>query len=59
VRDAADGARIQQFLQQWEARNEAYQRGFVTMSAHVPAFRDTWADALSNVRGLALAGSAS
>jgi len=59
VRDAADAARIRQILQQWEARNEAYQRGFVTMAAHVPAFRDTYADALSNVRGLALAGSAS
>ena len=59
VRDAPDAARIQQFLQQWEARNEAYQRGFVTMSAQVPAFRDAYADALSNVRGLALARSAS
>jgi pSer/pThr/pTyr-binding forkhead associated (FHA) protein len=58
VRDAADAARIRRFLQQWEARSEAYQRGFVTMAAHVPAFRDTYADALSNVRGLALAGSA-
>jgi pSer/pThr/pTyr-binding forkhead associated (FHA) protein len=57
--DGADGARIRQFLQQWEARSEAYQRGFVTMSAQVPAFRDTWADALSNVRGLALARTAS
>lgn len=57
--DGADGARIRQFLQQWEARTEAYQRGFVTMSAQVPAFRDTWADALSNVRGLALARTAS
>jgi pSer/pThr/pTyr-binding forkhead associated (FHA) protein len=59
VRDATDGARIQQFLQQWEARSEAYQRGFVTMAAHVPAFRDSYADALSNVRGLALARTAS
>ena len=56
-RDARDGARIAQFLDQWEARNEAYQRAFETMSAHVPAYRDAYADALSNVRGLALARS--
>ncbi|MGJ9416651.1 FHA domain-containing protein [Massilia sp. CMS3.1] len=55
VRDAADGARVNQFLSQWEARNEAYQRAFETMSAHVPAYRDAYADALSDVRRLALA----
>ncbi|MBD8672029.1 FHA domain-containing protein [Massilia sp. CFBP 13721] len=56
-RDARDGARIAQFLAQWEARNESYQRAFETMSAHVPAYRDAYADALSNIRGLALARS--
>ena len=55
VSDAADGARVKQFLAQWEARNEAYQRAFETMSAHVPAYRDAYADALSDVRRLALA----
>ena len=56
-RDAADAARIAQFLKQWEERNEAYQRGFETMSGYVPAFRDAYADALSDIRRLALARS--
>lgn len=53
--DAVDAARIEQFLRQWEERNEAYQRAFETMSAHVPAYRDAYADALSEIRRLALA----
>ena len=53
-RDAQDGARIAQFLDQWEARNERYQRAFETMSAHVPAYRDAYAAALSDIRKLAL-----
>ncbi|CAN7375015.1 FHA domain-containing protein [Massilia sp. LjRoot122] len=56
-RDAQDAATIAGFLQQWEERDDAYQRGFETMSAHVPAFRDTYANALSDVRKLALARS--
>ncbi|MET0982887.1 MAG: FHA domain-containing protein [Telluria sp.] len=54
-RDARDAARIEQFLKQWEERSDAYQRAFETMSAHVPAYRDAYAGALSNVRRLALA----
>jgi pSer/pThr/pTyr-binding forkhead associated (FHA) protein len=53
--DAVDATRIEQFLQQWEESNEAYQRAFETMSAHVPAYRDAYAGALSDVRRLALA----
>ncbi|MDB5745372.1 MAG: hypothetical protein JWP72_220 [Massilia sp.] len=53
--DALDAARIEQFLRQWEEGNEAHQRAFETMSAHVPAYRDAYAGALSNVRKLALA----
>lgn len=56
VRDAADAAKIKQFLKQWEEQNESHQRAFVTMSSHVPAFRDAYADALSDARKLALAG---
>jgi pSer/pThr/pTyr-binding forkhead associated (FHA) protein len=56
IRDPADAARIQLILKQWEDRNEAHQRAFVTMSSYVPAFRDAYADALSDVRKLALAG---
>jgi pSer/pThr/pTyr-binding forkhead associated (FHA) protein len=50
-----DAANVAQFLKQWDERNEAYQRGFETMAAHVPAFRDAYADALSDIRRLALA----
>ena len=56
IRDPADAARIRLFLKQWEEQNEAFQRAFVTMSSYVPAFRDAYADALSDVRKLALAG---
>jgi pSer/pThr/pTyr-binding forkhead associated (FHA) protein len=59
IRNPADAARIQQILKQWEDQNEAFQRGFVTMSSYVPAFRDAYADALSDVRKLALAGGQS
>ncbi len=52
--DARD-ASAARFLQQWEERGEAYQRGFETMAAQVPAFRDAYADALSDLRRLALA----
>jgi len=53
--DAADGAALARFLKQWDERGDAYQRGFETMAAHVPAFRDAYADALSDIRRLALA----
>jgi pSer/pThr/pTyr-binding forkhead associated (FHA) protein len=55
VRDGADGVKVQQFLRQWEDRNEAHQRAFMTMSSYVPAYRDAYAGALSDARGLALA----
>jgi pSer/pThr/pTyr-binding forkhead associated (FHA) protein len=54
VRDAADAARIRQFLKQWEEQGDAHQRAFVIMSAHVPAYRDAYAAALSDIRKLAL-----
>jgi pSer/pThr/pTyr-binding forkhead associated (FHA) protein len=54
VRDAADAAQIRQFLKQWEDQGDAYQRAFVIMSAHVPAYRDAYAAALSDIRKLAL-----
>jgi hypothetical protein len=55
--DARDAATVTQFLKQWEEQNEAHQRAFETISAHVPAFRDAYADALSDIRRLALATS--
>ncbi len=51
----ADGARIQQILKQWEEQGEAHQRAFVTISSYVPQYRDAYADAVSDVRKLALA----
>ena len=54
IRDPADAARIKLILKQWDDETEAHQRAFATMSSYVPAFRDTYADALSDVRKLAL-----
>jgi pSer/pThr/pTyr-binding forkhead associated (FHA) protein len=51
----ADAARIQLILKQWEEQNEAHQRAFMTLSSYVPQYRDAYADALSDVRKLALA----
>lgn len=55
VVDAGDSARIEQILKQWEDQNDARQRAYETISAYVPEFRDTYADALSDLRRLALA----
>jgi hypothetical protein len=55
----ADQARIRLFLKQWQDDQQAHQRAFATMSAFVPAFRDTYAQALSDLRKLALAGGGS
>lgn len=54
VRDDADAARIRLFLKQWEDQGDAFQRAYVIMSAHVPAYRDAYAAALSDIRKLAL-----
>ena len=54
VRDAADAAHIRQFQKQWEDQGDAFQRAFVIMSAQVPAYRDAYAAALSDIRKLAL-----
>jgi pSer/pThr/pTyr-binding forkhead associated (FHA) protein len=54
VRDAADATRIRQFQKQLEDQGDAFQRAFVIMSAHVPAYRDAYAAALSDIRKLAL-----
>jgi uncharacterized protein YukE len=54
VRDAADAARIHRFQKQWEDQGDAFQRAYLIMSAHVPAYRDAYAAALSDIRKLAL-----
>jgi pSer/pThr/pTyr-binding forkhead associated (FHA) protein len=55
VRDPGDGAGIERILKGWDEQDEAHQRAFETIAAHVPAFRDAYADALSDIRRLALA----
>ena len=54
LRDAADGARVRRLLRQWQDDQSAHQRAFATISAYVPAFRDTYARAASDLRKLAL-----
>jgi pSer/pThr/pTyr-binding forkhead associated (FHA) protein len=56
VRNPADGARVHRILRQWQDDQQAHQRAFATISAYVPAFRDTYAQAASDLRKLALAG---
>lgn len=57
VRGSADAAGIARIVRQWQDENEAHQRAFATISSYVPAFRDAYADALSEVRKLAQARS--
>jgi pSer/pThr/pTyr-binding forkhead associated (FHA) protein len=52
----ADQSRIRLILKQWQDEPQAHQRAFATISAFVPAFRDTYAQALSDLRKLALLG---
>jgi hypothetical protein len=56
VRNPADGARLHRILRQWQDDQQTHQRAFATISAYVPAFRDTYAQAASDLRKLALAG---
>jgi pSer/pThr/pTyr-binding forkhead associated (FHA) protein len=56
VRNPPDQARIRQLLKQWQDEQQAHQRAFATISATVPAFRDTYAQAVSDLRKLALVG---
>lgn len=56
VSGAPDQTRIQQILKQWHDDQPAHQRAFATISSYVPAFRDTYAQALSDLRKLELTG---
>jgi pSer/pThr/pTyr-binding forkhead associated (FHA) protein len=53
-RSAADAARVERILKEWEDDSAAHQRAFATISSLVPEYRDTYAEALSHVRKLAL-----
>ena len=55
ISGADDAVRIQLIVKQWQEQNQAHQRAFQTLSAYVPQYRDVYADALSDVRKLALA----
>jgi pSer/pThr/pTyr-binding forkhead associated (FHA) protein len=59
IEGPADQARIRLILTQWQDDPQAHQRAFATISAFVPAFRDTYAQALSDLRKLALVGGSS
>jgi pSer/pThr/pTyr-binding forkhead associated (FHA) protein len=59
VKGPADQAGIKLLLKQWQDDPQAHQRAFASISAYVPAFRDTYAQALSDLRKLALVGGAS
>jgi pSer/pThr/pTyr-binding forkhead associated (FHA) protein len=59
VRGPSDQAGIRLLLKQWQDDPQAHQRAFAGISAYVPAFRDTYAQALSDLRKLALVGGAS
>lgn len=56
VRNPADLARIRRLLGQWQDEQQAHQRAAATIASHVPAFRDTYARAASDLRKLALTG---
>jgi pSer/pThr/pTyr-binding forkhead associated (FHA) protein len=56
VRNPADLARIRQILRQWQDEQQAHQRASSTIASTVPAFRDTYAQAVSDLRKLALVG---
>jgi pSer/pThr/pTyr-binding forkhead associated (FHA) protein len=58
IRNPADAARVRQILRQWQDDQQAHQRAFATISSTVPAFRDTYAQAVSDLRKLALTGEA-
>jgi hypothetical protein len=52
----ADEARTNAFVTQWNEGAEAHQSAFATIVSHVPEFRDRYAETLSHLRKLALAG---
>jgi len=56
VRNPLEQARIRQILRQWQDEQQTHQRAAATISVQVPAFRDTYAQAVSDLRKLALAG---
>ncbi|HYD80387.1 MAG TPA: FHA domain-containing protein [Paucimonas sp.] len=56
-KDAADEARTNALVAQWNEGAQAHQSAFAAISVHVPEFRDRYAETLSHLRKLALAGT--
>jgi pSer/pThr/pTyr-binding forkhead associated (FHA) protein len=52
IRIYMDEDSIRQLLKHWNEDNLAHQRDFTTIAAYVPAFRDSYAEALSHLRKL-------
>jgi hypothetical protein len=52
IRIYADEDRIRALLKRWNDDTGAHQRAFAKVASHVPAFRETYADALSHLRKL-------
>jgi pSer/pThr/pTyr-binding forkhead associated (FHA) protein len=55
-KNPADEARMNIFVRQWNEGEEAHQSAFAAISSLVPGFRDRYAETLSHLRKLALAG---
>lgn len=52
IRIYADEERIRALLKRWDEGAQGHQSAFATISAHVPAFRDPYAQTLSHLRKL-------
>jgi hypothetical protein len=52
IRIYSDEEKIKALLKQWNDGTQAHQRAFATISAHVPAFRDAYAEMLTHLRKL-------
>jgi hypothetical protein len=57
IQNSADESGIKRLLKQWDDDMQGHQRAFATISSHVPEFRDAYAQALSDLRKLALISS--
>jgi pSer/pThr/pTyr-binding forkhead associated (FHA) protein len=56
ARNPEDEARRNAFVKQWNEGTQAHQSAFAAISSQVPEFRDRYAETLSHLRKLALAG---
>jgi pSer/pThr/pTyr-binding forkhead associated (FHA) protein len=52
IRIYADEGTIRVLLKQWNDDTQRHRRAFATISSHVPAFSDAYAETLSNLRKL-------